>query len=93
MAHLRGRLLVDTIQVDKPLLDKISLSFTLFPCDPKACLISPDGGPYLVQINRCMLIVGRIIPKNPRIISMNYDFLRHIVKKSNCFLLILLYRE
>lgn len=75
---------MDTFQVNKPILDKVSLSLTLYPADHKSCLLFTTSatGEYAVQILRCYLTVGRIIPKNPKISSLSYNFLRHIIKKS-----------
>ena len=80
---MSGKLLVDTLQVDKPILDKVSVSFTLYPAKPEECLISTaEGSGYVVQIQNCYLTVGRIIPKTARISSRSYNFLRHVIKKS-----------
>ena len=81
--HLSGKLLVDTLQVDKPILDKVSLTFTLHPATPEECLVSTDASSkYVIHIQDCYLTVGRIIPKNPRIAFRSYNFLRHVIKKS-----------
>ena len=81
--YLSGKLLADTLQVDKPILDKVSLSFTLYPATPEECLVSTAAGSdYVVQIQDCYLTVGRITPKSIKVPSRTYNYLRHTVKKS-----------
>ena len=81
--YLQGRLLADVLQVDKPILDRVSISITLYPSDPKQCLLAPMGDSgYVVEIQRCFLTVGRIVPKTSKIPLCTYRFLRHVIKKS-----------
>ena len=76
---MRGKVISDIFNVNKPLIDGVNILLRFYPEQPNRCLISskPGGKPtYQLEIMSAELIVGRIQPKTHNIPTAIYPFIK-----------------
>ena len=61
--NLQGRLLVDCLNVNKPLVENVTLGIKLYPNPPNKCIVSATNLRTAVELHDIHLLVPRIVPK------------------------------